>query len=251
MNLVSNAAEAITDGGSVFLSSRNQFIDKQIDGYEKIPEGEYVVITVTDTGSGISSNDMNKIFEPFYTKKTMGRSGTGLGMSVVWGTVKDLNGFMDVKSTPGKGSEFRLYLPITRQDFIQKEETVPKETYMGNKTILVVDDVEEQRVIASQMLKKIGYSVGTVSSGEEAIDHLETNQVDLLILDMLMEPGMDGLETYKEIIKKHPKQKTIIASGYSETSRVKEAQKLGVGEYIKKPYTMEKIGIAVKTELNR
>lgn len=251
MNLVSNAAEAITDGGSVFLSSRNQFIDKQIDGYEKIPEGEYVVITVTDTGSGISSNDMNKIFEPFYTKKTMGRSGTGLGMSVVWGTVKDLNGFLDVKSTPGKGSEFRLYLPITRQDFIQKEETVPKETYMGNKTILVVDDVEEQRVIASQMLKKIGYSVGTVSSGEEAIEHLETNQVDLLILDMLMEPGMDGLETYKEIIKKHPKQKTIIASGYSETSRVKEAQKLGVGEYIKKPYTMEKIGIAVKTELNR
>ena len=251
MNLVSNAAESMADGGLVSLTTENQYIDKKIDGYEKIPEGEYAVMAVSDRGSGISSDDMKRIFEPFYTKKTMGRSGTGLGMSVVWGTVKDLNGFVDVKSAPGKGSEFRLYLPITRQDLAQKEEIVPKENYIGKEKILVIDDVEEQRIIASEMLKKIGYSVGTVSSGEEAIKHLESNRVDLLILDMVMEPGMDGLETYKEIIKKYPHQKAIIASGYSETTQVKEAQKLGAGEYIKKPYTLEKIGIAVKTELHR
>ena len=251
MNLISNAAEAMTNGGSIFLTTRNQYIDKVIDGFEKIPEGEYAVLEISDTGSGISPDDIKRIFEPFYTKKTMGRSGTGLGMSVVWGTVKDLNGFVDVESTLGKGTVFRLYIPITRQSLNQKNEAVPQEAYMGNETILVVDDVEEQRLIASAMLEKIGYSVGTVSSGEEAIKHLENKQVDLLILDMVMDPGLDGLETYKEIIKKYPHQKAIIASGYSATNRVKEALKLGVGQYIKKPYTLEEIGLSVKAELDR
>ena len=251
MNLVSNAAEAMTNNGTIFITTRNRYIDKPINGFEKIPEGEYVVLTVIDSGSGISSEDIERIFEPFYTKKTMGRSGTGLGMSVVWGTVKDLNGFIDVQSTPGKGTKFNLYLPITRQSLSLKEESVPKETYMGTQNILVVDDVEEQRVIASAMLEKIGYSVAAVSSGEEAIKHLETNHIDLLVLDMVMEPGMDGLDTYKEVLKKYPHQKAIIASGFSETARVKEAQQLGAGEYIKKPYTLEKIGLSVKSELYR
>ena len=251
MNLVSNAAEAMNKGGTIFLTTRNQYIDKQINGFEKIPEGEYVVLTVLDSGSGISSDDIKRIFEPFYTKKTMGRSGTGLGMSVVWGTVKDLNGFIDVQSATSKGTKFCLYLPVTRKNLTQNKETVPKETYMGNENILVVDDVEEQRIIASAMLEKIGYSVAAVSSGEEAIHHLETNQVDLVVLDMVMEPGMDGLDTYKEVIKKNPHQRVIIASGYSETDRVKEAQKLGAGDYIKKPYTLEKIGLSVKAELGR
>ena len=119
------------------------------------------------------------------------------------------------------------------------------------QTILVVDDVKEQRELVSEMLTTLGYSVNTASSGEEAVDYLQNNSVDLMILDMIMDPGMDGLDTYKQILKLHPGQKAIIASGYSETNRVKEAQRLGAGKLIKKPYTLEKIGFAVKEELEK
>lgn len=181
----------------------------------------------------------------------MGRSGTGLGMAVVWGTVKDLHGFIDVRSEPGTGTTFSLYIPITRQKLSQKEDAIPIEKYMGDEKILVVDDVEEQREIASAMLKKLGYSVSVASSGEESLRFLSENKTDILILDMVMDPGMDGLETYNKVITLNPKQKAIIASGYSETARVKEAQRLGVGKYIKKPYTFEKLGLTVRAELDK
>ena len=193
---------------------------------------------------------MEKIFEPFYTKKIMGRSGTGLGMAVVWGTVKDHNGYIDAVSAEGKGSTFSLYFPVTREVVAGKEETIRIEEYMGKgETILVVDDIKEQREIASRILKKLGYSVATVSSGEEAVDYMNGNSADILVLDMIMGTGIDGLDTYREILALHPGQKAIIASGFSETDRVKEAQKLGAGQYIKKPYTLEKIGLAAKKEL--
>jgi len=115
----------------------------------------------------------------------------------------------------------------------------------------VVDDVEEQREIASSILKKMGYSVTSVSSGEEAIEYMKKNQANLMILDMIMDPGIDGLATYKKILELHPGQKAIIVSGFSETKRVKEAQKLGAGSYIKKPYILEKIGLAVRAELDK
>ncbi len=251
MNLVSNAAEAIMDSGSVHLTTRHLYIDRPLSRYEEIPEGEYVVLSVDDSGSGISSEDIDKIFEPFYTKKSMGRSGTGLGMAVVWGTVKDFNGFIDVNSFSNTGTRIDLYFPVTRREVSQKEKATPIENYMGSEKVLVVDDIEEQRNIASAMLKKIGYSVATVSSGEESLKYLANHQADILILDMVMAPGMDGLETYREIIKIHPNQKAIIASGYSETDRVKEAQGLGAGQYIKKPYTMENLGMSVRMELDK
>ena len=251
MNLVSNAAEAIIDSGSVHLETKNTYIDKPLDRYEEIPEGEYVVLSVTDSGLGISSEDMDKIFEPFYTKKRMGRSGTGLGMAVVWGTVKDLDGFIDILSTSGTGTKIDLYFPVTRRNVSQKEKAIPIEKYMGSEKVLVVDDVEEQRNIALAMLEKIGYSVTAVSSGEESIKYLAQNHADILILDMVMDPGMDGFETYKEIVKRHPNQKAIIASGYSETDRVREAQRLGAGKYIRKPYTLENLGMSIRIELDK
>ena len=251
MNLVSNAAEAIDDSGSVHLTTRHLYIDRPLSRYEEIPEGEYVVLSVDDSGSGISSEDMDKIFEPFYTKKSMGRSGTGLGMAVVWGTVKDFNGFIDVNSYSNTGTRIELYFPVTRRKVSQKEKVTPIAKYMGSEKVLVIDDVEEQRNIASAMLGKIGYSVAAVSSGEESLKYLAQYPADILILDMVMPPGMDGLETYKEIIKRHPNQKAIIASGYSETDRVREAQALGAGKYIKKPYTMENLGMTVRRELDK
>jgi CheY-like chemotaxis protein len=250
MNLVSNATEAMADGGNISITTESKYIDTPIRGYDTVKEGDYVILTVSDAGEGISGRDLERIFEPFFTKKKMGRSGTGLGMAVVWGTVKDHKGYIDIQSTKGKGTTFTLYFPVTRKEISGKEKTLPMEEYMGNgEFILVVDDVEEQREIASRILKKLGYSVTSVSSGEKAVDYMKDNSVDLLILDMIMYPGIDGLDTYKKILELHPGQKAIIASGFSETERVKEAQKLGAGAYVKKPYTLEKIGIAVKTEL--
>jgi CheY-like chemotaxis protein len=195
---------------------------------------------------------MNRIFEPFFTKKKMGRSGTGLGMSVVWGTVKDHNGYIDVKSTVGEGTTFSLFFPATRQELSKKATKLNVEDYMGRgESILVVDDVEEQRQIAFTILSELGYSVTTTSSGEEALDYMKNNFADLLVLDMIMLPGMDGLDTYRKIVELHPNQKAIIASGFSETARVKEAQRLGAGQYLRKPYTLESIGTAVKNELSK
>ena len=180
----------------------------------------------------------------------MGRSGTGLGMAVVWGTVKDHNGYIDVQSIEGKGTTFTLYFPITRRETRRNERALPIEEYMGKgESILIVDDIEDQREIASRILKKLGYSVASALSGEEALDYMKDNSADLLVLDMIMDPGIDGLETYKRILDLHPNQKAIIASGFSATERVKEVQRIGAGAYIKKPYTLEKIGVAVKTEL--
>jgi signal transduction histidine kinase/ActR/RegA family two-component response regulator len=252
MNLVSNSAEALPEGGRITITTQNRYIDMPVGSYDDVEEGDYVVLTVSDNGTGISPEDLERIFEPFYTKKVMGRSGTGLGMAIVWGTVKDHKGYIDVESIEGKRTIFTLYFPVTRQE-IEKDATILFiKDYMGNgESILVVDDMEEQRYVAKGLLKKLGYSVTTVASGEEAVDYIKNKSSDLLVLDMIMEPGIDGLETYKRILKLRPLQKAIITSGFSETDRVKEAQKLGAGAYVKKPYMLEKIGIAVKKELEK
>lgn len=252
MNLVSNAAESISGSGNITLTTANRYIDSPVSGYDDVEEGDYITFTITDTGAGISTEDIDRIFEPFYTKKVMGKSGTGLGMAVVWGTVKDHYGYIDVKSVEGKGTTFVLYFPVTRKKISHSKTLLSKKQYMGNgESILIVDDVKEQREIASEMLMNLNYTVNAVASGEEAVDYLQKKNVDLLILDMIMSPGIDGLETYKRILNFRPGQKAIIASGYSETERVKQAQKLGAGAYVKKPYILETIGMKVKAELGR
>lgn len=252
MNLVANAAEAMPKGGILSITTDNQYLDRSIEGYDHIREGEYTVLSVSDTGEGISASDMKLIFEPFYTKKVMGRSGTGLGLAVVWGTVKDHNGYINVQSEEKIGTTFTLYFPVTREEISEDRVLTPKTEYMGNgESILVVDDVDSQRELAALMLSKLNYNVAVVSSGEEAIEYLKTNKVDLIILDMIMNPGIDGLDTYKLIIEIHPKQKAIIVSGFSETDRVSQTLKLGAGAYVGKPYLMEKIGLAVRKELDR
>jgi two-component system cell cycle sensor histidine kinase/response regulator CckA len=251
MNLVSNASEAIEASGTVTISTMNRYIDRPLRGYDDVSIGEYVVLAVSDDGPGISPDDLARIFEPFYTKKVMGRSGTGLGLAVVWNVVQDHRGYIDV-TTDGTGTTFELYFPITREKISDQDLSVPVEDYKGNgETILVVDDIESQREISCKMLDKLGYKTHAVSSGEEAVEYLKDHTVDLILLDMIMDPGINGRETYEQIIKIHPNQKAIIASGFAETDEVKEAQKLGAGQYIKKPLTLEKVGIAVRDELKK
>ena len=252
MNLVSNAVEAMPRGGEVVISTENRYIDRPIRGYDYVKEGDYAMLSIEDAGMGISPDDMEKIFEPFYTKKKMGRSGTGLGMAVVWGTVKDHKGYIDLESTVGEGTTFTLYFPISREPLSDDPSALPVDALMGNgESILIVDDMAEQREIASGILKALGYSVTTISSGEEAIRYLKTGHADLLVLDMIMDPGMDGLDTYKRILEIHPGQKAVISSGFSESARVRAVQRLGAGAYVKKPFLLEKIGMAVKKELEK
>ena len=205
MNLISNAAEAISTAGVIHIKTENRYIDTPIKGYDDIEEGDYVVLQIMDNGIGISTDDINRIFEPFYTKKVMGRSGTGLGMAVVWGTVKDHHGYIDIQSIEGQGTSVTIYLPSTKEPRLQVNEPEKIEQMRGHgQRILVVDDVQEQQEIASAILSQLGYEVTSVSSGEEAIDYLVDHQIDLLVLDMIMDPGIDGLETYRRIVRNHP-----------------------------------------------
>ena len=249
MNLVSNASEAIEVDGSVIISTKNCYLEKPLKDYDHVKVGEYVVISVTDNGTGISATDLERIFEPFYTKKVMGRSGTGLGLAVVWNVMREHNGYINVTSDKD-GTTFDLYLPITREEISDDDSGIPVEDIKGNgEKILIVDDVESQREICGQIIEKLGYKSYAVTSGEEAVEYLKQHKVDMVLLDMIMDPGINGRETYERILKIHPRQKVILVSGFVETEEVKTAQKLGAGALVKKPLTLQRLGIAIKEEL--
>lgn len=249
MNILHNAMEAMDAGGDIIISTTNTYVDTYLSGYESIPEGEYVCASITDSGAGINEVDLKRIFEPFYTRKSLGGSGTGLGMTVIWATVKDHKGFIDIESKEGHGTTLKIYLPTTREKADEVQPQPILDDYLGSETILIVDDIPEQLEIAHAMLIKLGYTVFTATSGEEAIEIIGKQVVDLVILDMIMPGGLDGLETYLGIIELNPNQKAIIASGYSESDRVIKLKELGVKNYIQKPYTMEAFGLSIRKEL--
>ncbi len=249
MNLVINAAEA-TQSGVVTIKTENRCIDDPQDNHEFIKPGEYILLSVTDSGAGISQEDREHIFEPFFTKKKFGHSGTGLGLAVVWNTVQEHQGTIEVEQ-PGVGSRFVLCFPATEDNIVNPVAHLEGEGLQGHgEHILVVDDEKNIQVMAEKLLAHLGYRVSVVSSGEEAVDFLRDHTVDLLLLDMLMEPGINGYQTFKQIVDLHPGQKALIASGFSESDDVKKTQSLGAGAYIKKPYTLQELGLAIKKELH-
>lgn len=250
MNLVINAAEAIIDDGMIRISTENQHLDGSCDFVGDLKKGDYVVLNVQDTGPGILENDLEHIFEPFYTKKVMGRSGTGLGLAVVWNTMQDHDGHVHVKSSK-EGTCFQLYFPVIEKQ-IDVQAVSGKTKYLtgSGEQILIVDDEPQLHDLASQMLSILGYRVDSVCSGELAITFIKENPVDLLVIDMLMEPGMNGRQTFEEILKLYPDQKVIIASGFSESNDIKIMLKLGAKGFIKKPYLIEQLGQAVKRALH-
>ncbi len=251
MNLVANAAEAIGGEGTVTISTENRYLDSPIRGFEEIPAGEYAVLRVADDGGGIEAPDLARVFEPFFTKKVLGRSGTGLGLTVVWHTVHDHGGFIDVSSTSG-GTAFELYLPVTREPVAEQERQLsPLELRGSGERILVVDDEPRQREIAVGLLASLGYRAEAVDSGEAAIAWLAGNDADLVVLDMILKGGMNGRSTYEAILGLRPGQRAVIASGFAETEDVARSIELGAGAMIRKPYTLQEIGTAVRNELQR
>ncbi|AGF79854.1 PAS domain S-box [Desulfocapsa sulfexigens DSM 10523] len=249
MNLVANAMESLEDDGVVKVTTCNVYIDKPVAKEQYMAKGEYVKFTIADTGKGISESDLKHIFEPFYTKKDMGRSGTGLGLTVVWNSVQDHNGVITVESN-SSGTTFSLYFPATRENLLEQIESMDLEGLVGDgEHILIVDDEPLQLHIAQQMLSALGYRIFTASSGEEAIQHLKENRVDLMLLDMIMEPGINGYETFLRSIEIQADLKAIVVSGFSENNEVYKAQALGAGVLVRKPYGMQQIGKAVRQAL--
>ncbi|WP_319524769.1 response regulator [uncultured Desulfosarcina sp.] len=251
MNLVSNAAEAIEDRGRVVISTANRSLDHPVKGYGNIPKGDYVVLTVADNGPGMDRETLDRIFEPFYTKKVMGRSGTGLGLTLVWNVVQDHGAYIDIVSS-GQGTRFDIYCHVTRELPAGEISPFQIENFTGKgERILVVDDVKSQREITCRILEKMGYTTSSVSSGEAAVEYIrEYGVVDLLLLDMIMDPGINGRETYDRIKEIQPDQKAIILSGFAETEEVKRALEAGAAKYIKKPVIISELGQAIKDVLS-
>jgi len=245
MNLVTNAIEALGGEGSLLIKTENCTVEPPLTEELNISTGNYVVLHVTDNGSGIPEADIKRIFEPFFTKKVMGRSGTGLGLTIVANTVQDHGGGMIVDSN-AEGTTFKLFFPSTsREENPEVENKTTTEVRGNNERILVIDDVLQQRDLAKQILTELGYRADAVASGEEAVLFLRKHSVDLLVLDMIMDPGINGYETYKQIITNNPQQKAVIASGFAESADVKKTLKLGAGAFIQKPYSMTTISAAV------
>ena len=252
MNLVTNALEAMEGNGELTLSTSNRTINDEFALKNGIKPGVYVVLDVKDTGSGISEEDLNHIFEPFYTKKVMGRSGTGLGLAVVWNTMQDHNGTALVESGP-TGTTVSLYFPATFPDSAQhgRENEDKKIDWSGHgETVLIIDDEPQLRNLSKSVLKAHNYNAVTVSSGEEAIEYVKENRADILLLDMFMDPGINGRETYERIIKIHPGQRALIVSGFSESDDVTQTLALGAGGFLKKPYKVKVLVKAIKQVLS-
>lgn len=253
-NLCRNGMEAMAGGGTLGISTENVYLETPAGSIETISPGEYVCVTVTDSGHGIPEKIMSRIFDPFFTtKQATRRRGSGLGLSVVHSIVKDHAGFVDVESAVGVGSSFRLFFPICRDEIAEVEK---EGDHTGSETILVVDDDQLQIEVTSRILTKLGYRTISAQSGEDAVSISENcaragEFPALIVLDMVMGGGIDGAETFRRIKEINPAQRCIILSGYVETDTVSKAQALGAGPYIRKPVSMGKLGRLVRMELDR
>lgn len=252
-NIVQNGFEAISGAGKLTVCTRYEQLAKQMIGYETIPAGEYAVLSVGDNGAGIPEKYMERIFEPFFTKKKQTtRSGSGLGLSVVHGVVKDHDGYVNVKSNAGDGTVFDLYFPASAETVNGDGVNAPVER--GNEHILVVDDEPAQRQLSKRVLEKLGYTVVTAENGHAALDVYagiksgHTKPFDLILLDMIMEDGFDGLTTLEHVLAINPLQKVIIASGYAPTKRGEATLKLGA-TWLSKPYGNDELARAVRRKL--
>jgi len=254
INLVRNAVEAIASSGTVTIHTANQLLTKTRHGYDSIPPGYYATITVADNGKGIPARDLPYIFEPFYSRKQMGRSGTGLGLTVIMHTMRDHGGFIDIHSSEN-GTVFELFFPITtstRQAQPPAETNpIPLDLLLGNgEKVLIVDDEESQRVITSSILTRLGYTPYTAENGEQAVQYVKRNPVDLLLLDMIMEPGMNGYETFREIRQIVPNQKAVVATGFLNHPDRDKIRALGVSHYLPKPLSLNHLALAIQQEIN-
>ena len=240
LNLYVNAWQAMSDEGDLYIQTNNIIVEKEdVPSYEVTP-GNYVKISVTDTGVGMDTETQEKIFDPFFSTKKLGK-GTGLGLASVYGIVKNHGGFIYVHSEKGKGATFNIYLPASEKE-AKKQRPLPKklEIQTGHGSILIVDDESMIVEVGKAMLEKLGYRVFVAQSGQEALDiyRQHTDQINLVILDMIM-PGMGGGQTYDRLRKFDESVKVILSSGYTIDGQANEIMKRGCNGFIQKPFSIE------------
>jgi PAS domain S-box-containing protein len=253
-HLVVNAIEAL-DGegggeeGKIVIRLETTSLESDPGFFDLFKPGNFARISISDNGPGIPESEFGRIFEPFYTNKS--GSGRGLGLAVADLIVRGHGGGIEVKTDP-EGTSFNLYFRVVSEATRSKPKTTPAlDGYQGQgQKILIVDDVDIQRKLAQKILKTLGYDPYSVSSGEEAVEYLKKSDADLVILDMIMDPGINGRQTYEAILAIKPNQKAIIASGMAENDEVERAQALGASFFVSKPYTIEDIAGAVYKALH-
>ena len=241
LNLFVNAADAMSTGGDLFLKTINK-THKNIKSSLYTPKpGKYVQLTVTDTGIGMDRKTQDRIFEPFYTTKEMGR-GTGLGMASVFGIIKAHGGYINVESEVGTGTTFNIYLPASNKKAAKSKTEEPNRFINGNGTILIVDDEDLVLGTGSKILEKLGYTVLEATGGMEAVEIYKENKedVDLVILDMVM-PGMGGGKVFDTIKEINPEVRVLLSSGYSIDGQAAEILQRGCDDFIQKPFSINKL----------
>jgi PAS domain S-box-containing protein len=249
MNLAVNAKDAMPDGGILEIETRNADIVKPLEHSSvKIPSGRYVVLRISDTGSGIEQKVLEHIFEPFFTTKEVGK-GTGIGLAVVYGVIKGHGGYIFCYSKVGKGTTFEISLPVVDAPIVPVEnENIPSlEKREGKETILLVDDEDALVETGQELLSLSGYTVLTASSGEEVLDVLRKNgeKIDIIIMDVMM-PGMGGIKCLQEVLKIYPEMKVIMASGFIETEKKRTILSTGAAGFIKKPYRINDLNEKIR-----
>nr|MBP8976598.1 response regulator [Bacteroidota bacterium] len=235
------AKDAMPQGGTLTFKTSNVDGSSLLRKFPNATAEQYVCVSVQDTGSGIPEEDMKKIFEPFYTTKERGK-GTGLGLAVVYGVVTAHQGFIDVESTVGKGTTFYLYFPVSELYELQQTEVKDVESYKGTGSILLVEDEDALREIATSILESSGYTVFPATDGEEALRIFDENMdtIDIVLTDLGL-PKMDGTELIRRLVSKKPTLKTIVGSGYFEPEKKEELEALGVKLLLQKPYRPQEL----------
>ena len=258
LNLGSNAADSMSDGGKFIIETKNIIVDEEfINSHFEANSGAHVLLTVSDTGHGMDQETIDHVFEPFFTTKEVGK-GTGLGLASAYGIVKNHGGFMTCYSEVGQGTVFKIYLPSSEQVTSEAEPSEKikdmggGETTGGTETLLLVDDEEAIREMVSGLLERFGYTVLTASSAEQAVETYvnRSHEIDLVIMDIGM-PGMGGHLGVKEIIQFDPKAKVIIASGYSINSQAQKTMEAGALGYVGKPYRLADLLDKIRTVFDR
>jgi len=249
MNLYINAWDAMPRGGNLYLMTENVILDEDFGERYQLVSGNYVKLSVTDTGVGMSEETKTRVFEPFFTTKGMGR-GTGLGLASVYGIINNHNGIINVYSETDKGTTFNIYLPASEKH-AEKKARLPKEKLKGSETILLVDDEDMILDAEKQMLEILGYNVLTGGSGKAAIEIYKKNQrqIHMAILDMIM-PDMGGGAVYDEMKKMNPDVKVLLSSGYSIEGEATEILARGCNGFIQKPFTINKLSHEIREILD-
>jgi PAS domain S-box-containing protein len=249
LNIFVNAWQAMPEGGTIYLETRNVFIDETPSGFSSLKPGQYAKISVTDTGVGIDEETQRGIFEPFFTTKEMGK-GTGLGLAAAYGIIKGHGGTINVYSEEGRGTTFNIYLPASEKK-LAEEKIVPNKILKGTDTVLLVDDQEAVITVGKAILHTLGYTVILAKNGKEALDIYESNKekIDFVILDMIM-PGMSGGETYEALKKINPDIKVILSSGYSMEGQATKILERGCNGFIQKPFNVSDLSRKIREVLD-